>query len=41
MLHNKLGGGKNGQTYGSYVIFPFHSTGVISFLVTHIFKQIV
>ena len=34
-------GGQNCQTYVSYVIFLVESTGVISFLVTRSYKQIV
>ena len=41
MLYNKLGTGKNCQIHGSYVAFPVESTGVASFLVTRILKQIV
>ena len=41
MLNNKLHGGKNCQTHRPYVIFPIESTGVISFSITRIVKQIV
>ena len=41
MLYKELDGEKNYQAHRSYVIFPVESTGIISFRVTHIFKQIV
>ena len=41
ILYKKLSAVKNCQTHRSYVIFPFESTGVFSFRVTCIFKQLV